>query len=60
MLPVFECSKSLFEGRANVTEQVSETVTNWGRLCRPRIKHILCGPEIRGREREFIIKLKQL
>lgn len=27
-VPVFE-SKRLFEGGANVTEQVSQTVTNW-------------------------------
>lgn len=60
MLPVFERSKCLFEGRANVTEQVSETVTNWGRLCRPGIKHILCGPEIRSRERDIMSKLKHL
>ncbi len=45
MLPVFECG--LFEGRADVTEQVSETVTNWGRLCRTRIKHVFCRPEMK-------------
>lgn len=47
MLPVFECGESLFEGRADVTEQVSETVTNRGRLCRTRIKHVVCRPEIK-------------
>lgn len=38
MLPAVHHAKSLLEGRADVTEQVSETVTKRGRLCRTRVK----------------------
>lgn len=41
ILPIFE-RKGLFEGGANVTQKVSQTVTNWRWLCRSRIEHILC------------------
>lgn len=44
MLPVFECGEGLFECRADVTEEVSETVTNWRRLCRTRIEHVFRRP----------------
>lgn len=44
ILPIFEC-KRLFEGGANVTQQVSQTVTNWRWLCKARIKHILRGAD---------------
>lgn len=51
MIPVFKIGKSLLEGRADVTEKVSETVTNWRRLCGTGIKHIFCRPETKkGRD----------
>lgn len=49
IIPVFQCGKTLFESRADVTEQVSETVADWGGLCRSGVKHILCWPAINGR-----------
>ena len=54
MLPVSECGKTLFECRADVTEQVSETVTDWGRLSRTRIKRVFCGPEMKKKGEEII------
>lgn len=42
ILPVFQCGKALFERSADVTEQLSETVADWGGLCRSGVKHILC------------------
>lgn len=44
----------MFEGRADVTEQVSETVINWGRLGRTRIKHFFCRPEMKNGEEKII------
>lgn len=42
IVPVFQCGEALFESSADVTEQVGETVTDWGGLCRPGVKHVLC------------------
>lgn len=51
----------MFEGRADVTEQVSQTMTDWGRLCRTRIKHFFCRPEVqKGEEKIIIIKMKHV
>lgn len=52
IIPVFECGKAVFESRADVTEQVNETVADWGGLCRSGVKHILCWPAINGRIKE--------
>lgn len=53
IIPVFQCGKTLFESRADVTEQVSETVADWGGLCGSGVKHLLCWPAINGRIQDY-------
>lgn len=44
----------MFEGRADVTQQVGEVVTDWGRLRWTRIKHFFSRSEMKKGEEKII------